>query len=200
MNKWEPNPYGTPRAFCAQDIEFYDNAKRYLPWNIALKRPMDVALVKVTWRWQKNQQNGEYRWFARNKQRTYLCGVAAWIRIAQRFQCLIGNSTKLIPMAVYRHADGGVRYLTADRVSYRVKQLAKDVHQITAENDLKKFSCHLLRVGACCIYFAAGYPAEFIQRVLRWESDAWKKYVRDLVCTAIKANKAINSVEELPLM
>ena len=103
-------------------------------------------------------------------------------------------------MAVYRHADGGVRYLTVDQVSYRVKQLAKDVHQITAENDLKKFSCHSLRVGACCIYFTAGYPAEFIQRVLRWESNAWKKYVRDLVCTAVKANKAINSVEELPLM
>ena len=159
MNKWEPNPYGTPRAFCAQDIEFYDDAKRYLPWNITLKRPMDVALVKVTWRWQKNQRNGEHRWFARNKQRHYLCGVAAWIRIAQRFRRLIGNSTKLIPMAVYRHADRGVRYLTADRVSYRVKQLAKDVHQITAESDLKKFFVPLAPSGSVLHLLCSGVPS-----------------------------------------
>ena len=62
------------------------------------------------------------------------------------------------------------------------------------------FSSHLLQVRVYCIYFATGYEPEFIQRVLRMESDVWRTYVRDLVCTAIKVTLATNMADEMPIM
>ena len=44
----------------------------------------------------------------------------------------------------------------------------------------------------CC------YPPEFIQRVLRWKSEAWKGYVRDLIVTAINHNLAMLQADTMP--
>ena len=85
-------------------------------------------------------------------------------------------------------------------VTDEIQTLAKEVHSITDEKELVRFSSHSLRVGACCIYFAAGYAPEFIQRVLRWESDAWRTHVRDLLCTAIKVVTVMNEADSMPVM
>ena len=81
-----------------------------------------------------------------------------------------------------------------------MRSLATAVHNITKKEDLQKFSCHSLRVGACCIYFASGVDPEFIKRVLRWESDAWKLYVRDLQTTAVQVVESMNYSDDLPVM
>ena len=106
-----------------------------------------------------------------------------------------------LPLAVYKHTEScRPRYITSTMVTTEMRSLAKDVHGITDEEELARFSSHSLRVGACCIYFAAGYPPEFIQCVLRWESDAWCTYVRDLLCTAIKVVTAMNEADTMPVM
>ena len=106
----------------------------------------------------------------------------------------------MIPLAVYKHNTSKARYITSSLATTELRKLAKEVHGLTKEEDINRFSSHSLRVGACCIYFAAGYDDEFIKRVLRWESDAWRTYVRDLVCTAVKVVDAMNKADTMPIM
>ena len=90
------------------------------------------------------------------------------------------------------------RNMTADVVNDLLRDLAIKTYNLTDTEEIQKFSSHSLRVGACCLLFACGYPPEFIQRVLRWKSDAWKGYVRDLVVTAIKHNLAMLQADTMP--
>ena len=85
-------------------------------------------------------------------------------------------------------------------VTAELRSLAVQVHHLTKQEDIDRFSSHSLRVGACCIYFAAGYNPSFIKRVLRWDGDSWKLYVRDLVCTAVRVVSAMNAVDSIPIM
>ena len=89
--------------------------------------------------------------------------------------------------------------ITANLAADQISQLAKETYGICKKEDIAKFSCHLLRVGACCILFAARYQSEFIQRILCWKSDAWRKYVRDLICTAYEQMVAISGVNDMPI-
>ena len=90
------------------------------------------------------------------------------------------------------------RNMTADVVNDLLRGLAIKTYNLTDTEEIQKFSSHSLRVGACCLLFACGYPPEFIQRVLRWKSDACKGYVRDLVVTAIKHNLAMLQADTMP--
>ena len=90
------------------------------------------------------------------------------------------------------------RNITADVVNNLLPDLAIKTHNLTNMDKIQKFSSHSLQVGACCLLFACGYPPEFIQRVLRWRSDAWKGYVRDLIVTAIKHNLAMLQADTMP--
>ena len=90
------------------------------------------------------------------------------------------------------------RNMTADVVNDLLRDLAIKTYNLTDTEEIQKFSSHSLRVGACCLLFACGYPPEFIQRVLRWKSDAWKGYVRDLIVTALKHNAAMLQADTMP--
>ena len=90
------------------------------------------------------------------------------------------------------------RNITADVVKTLLRELAIKTYNLTNIDEIQKFSSHSLRVGACCLLFACGYPPEFIQRVLRWKSDAWKDYVRDLIVAAIKHNLAMPQADTIP--
>ena len=53
-----------------------------------------------------------------------------------------------------------------------MRALAKSVYGITAKKELAKFTCHSIRVGACCILQAAAASPEYIKKQLRWNSDS----------------------------
>ena len=138
---------------------------------------------------------------SRNDARIYLCAVRAWLRIVARFLDLMGESKFDCPLAVYLHQrTRKPRYVTSTMVTAEMRSLVVDVHKLTKKEDIDRFSSHSLRVGAACIYFAAGHDPAFIQRVLRWESEVWRRYVRDLVCTAVKVVHAMNTADNMPLM
>ena len=102
------------------------------------------------------------------------------------------------PAAIYQNKSGMTRNITVDVVNTLLRDLAIKTYNLTNMDEIQKFSSHSLRVGACCLLFACGYPPEFIQRVLCWKSDAWKGYVRDLVVTAIKHNLAMLQADTMP--
>ena len=79
-----------------------------------------------------------------------------------------------------------------------MQSLATTVYAITDKKDLAKFSCHSIRVGACCILQAAGARPEFIKKQLRWNSDAWMAYTRDLAVLSHQHNAIINAETDRP--
>ena len=80
-----------------------------------------------------------------------------------------------------------------------IKHLAKTCFDET-EVELQKYSCHSLRVGACCSLYVAGFDESRIKKLLRWKSDTWMDYVRDMIVTTIQHNMALVSVDNMPLM
>jgi len=198
LDKFERSPLGDARAFTINDLEFYTWDKRLITRKDALMNREKVQHVRVLFRWQKNGLNGVHRWVSRNDKNPYLCAVTALLNIVDRFIRLVGETRVDRPIAVYRAVC--VKYLTSTIATKWIRYAARRVHDVVKQEELDKFSCHSLRVGACCIYFAAGYSAPFIQRALRWESDAWKRYVRDLVVTSMQMTDAFNTANTMPLM
>ena len=86
------------------------------------------------------------------------------IRILKRFLRLQGSKYKDQKLAVYRNKSEQVRNITADTVTALMRALTVEHYNLTDKEDIQKFSCHSLQVGACCLLFACGYLAEFIQR------------------------------------
>ena len=58
-----------------------------------------------------------------------------------------------------------------------------------SNKDLVKFLAHMIHVTATVLLQAAGKPKLFIQTCLRWESDAYKVYLRDTDILARQHNK-----------
>ena len=92
------------------------------------------------------------------------------------------------------------QYTETNRALYLHLTNAVEVYGLTKRSEIQAFSCHSLRVSVCCILYATGYSGEFIQRALRWRSEAWKTYVRDLVVVTIQHNKAMSEADTMPLM
>lgn len=199
LHKVQMCAFGRATAFIFEDIRFFTGSKIELSIETALQNEEAVFIIRVRFMWQKNLQHNIHRWAYRNNARPFLCAVRAWIAIVRRFIRLMGRDSDK-PLAVYRTKLYQTRLVTSDDATRVLRDLAVDVYKLTKKEDTQKFSSHSLRVGACCILFATGYPPDFIQRVLRWDSDAWRKYVRDLVVTAMQVNVAMNKAHEMPLM
>ena len=155
--------FGTPMAFILDDIEFYTSSKQPLTREYAIEFPDEVFFVKVWFRWQKNLRHNIFRWVSRNDARVYMCAVRAWIRIIARFIELMGADCTNKPIAVYLHTKTKKpRYLTSTMMTTEMRTFAQQVHGLTNKEEVDRFSSHSLPVGACCIYFAAGYDPAFI--------------------------------------
>ena len=61
-----------------------------------------------------------------------------------------------------------------------LKLAAKSAHGITATADLKKFTPHSPRVGACVLLHIMGKLPDFIKKRLRWRSDSYEDYLRHI--------------------
>ena len=133
-----------------------------------------------------------------NETKQYLCLVRKWISIIQRFIRLRGPNIQNEPLAVYRNKKGQVRNITADIVNSLMRSLAVETYKLTKKEDIQLFSCHSLRVGACTLLFSTNYPSHFIKKVLRWRSESWQTYVRDLIVTSIQHNEALLKADTMP--
>ena len=80
-----------------------------------------------------------------------------------------------------------------------MRSLAVETYKLTKKEDIQLFSCHSLRVGACTLLFSTNYPSHyFIKKVLRWRSESWQTYVRDLIVTSIQHNEALLKADTMP--
>lgn len=197
LSNYQTSPFKRAMAFVLDDVSCFTAKKIELTFQTFFDKSESIACIRVRFMWQKNLKHNIHRWVYRNTNKPFLCAVRAWIAIVRRFVRLVGKNTTM-PLAVYRSTRKEVRYITADQATLQMRELAKSVFKLTKKADVQKFSCHSLRVGACCILFQTGHHPDFIQRVLRWESDAWRTYVRDLVVTAIQVVQAMNDAADMP--
>ena len=169
------NKDDTPTAFILSDFEFRGQNNIRLPHTFESSH---AASLRVTWRFQKNNRNGEVITYTRNHDNTALCPVLAALRIRQRAIQL--GQLDTLPIAIYLNDKNTISYITDTHIESLLRNTAQSLYNITNPDELKRFSAHSLRVGACVILHMAGSKSLTIKKRLRWVSDTFMTYLRDL--------------------
>ncbi len=197
------NIRGDACAFCIADFRFLSDDKIRIPVDQVIKldpASPSVGRIFVKYRTQKNGRHGEERQHTRNASATAPCHVTSSMRIVQRFARLIGRTPHL-PLCVYRHDNGSIRYITASVIESTFRMAAAHVYKLDPVKDsahLCRWSAHSLRVGACVILHGMGFTDTQIQFLLRWQSNAFFVYLRNIAGLAHKQNRALDDLSIMP--
>lgn len=192
------NKFNEPAAFTLRDLKFQDAKGRKIE-TTSLNDPTiaeSAEYVFVTFRTQKNGEDGETRNFAKSNN-TKRCFVRCMISIVKRHMILTeGNSE--VPLAIYQNSYGRVKNITATEIDDTLRQSAARVYNInTSTNEgqqaISKWSSHSYRVGACCLLYSNGFAITQIKWILRWKSDTWMTYLRNLKIVAKQQAQTIGS-------
>jgi hypothetical protein len=196
-------------AYLPDDWEFYDLRGRKLTHDGAVLGGMaNLSRLRIRWRTQKNGENYESKTYLVNTKHPDLCPVNRGFSILLRYHRLVGFNRPNVPLAVYRNGtidQVSERLLYSEQVTKVVRDTAMAVLRLHPKKDdaeIKRFSTHSLRVGACQILYANGFTAHEIKHLLRWKSDAFMVYLRDIAWVARKQNDAVSTVadEVLPFL
>ena len=187
---------GQAKAFTSGDIRFFNRQHRRLTHDQALHDPSSVAKVSCTFRIQKNNDNGEVKTWNRNEELLDLDAVTCWLNIISRLRRLAGPDVSHLPLSVYKDSTGVLFNVTESKISQIMQAAARAVYGFTKGNkqddeDIKKFTSHSLRVGACVILQSNDFREYEIKRLLRWRSDTFKDYLRNLAVVSKKLNAAM---------
>jgi len=107
------------------------------------------------------------------------------------------------PLGVYRNRDGQFENITDDLVNQELQYLAMKTFNLDPNDpedlaQIKLYTTHSLRVGATVILHAHGCSAEDIKRIIRWESNAYLIYLRDMPFLSKKQNAAVANADDFP--
>ena len=184
------NVDGSSKSFILQDFYFSDENGR--------RRPNDPSVhiasaenLSITWRFQKNNDNGQKLTFSANNTLPHRCPVRAALRI--RARALKYNIPPTEPIAIYREPNGKICLIDNTHVEKFLQYLAKIVYDIVDPAELRKFTCHSIRVGACVVLHENNCSGPFIKLRLRWRSEAFLVYLRNTIKLAKLHNDATNN-------
>ncbi len=171
-------PSGTTvvKAFTANDFVFFD-AKKHIVKDLTAVSIESVAAVKITWRIQKNRQNGQSITLTADSKFRDLCPVLSAARMVIRARRLLQPDD--MPLAVYRTKKGESLYLTGGKIAELLRGAVKRIRPDTSSEDIKRYSAHSLRVWACVLLDEAGKSPDYIKKRLRWLGDSFRMYLRD---------------------
>jgi hypothetical protein len=177
-------------AVCENDITFDDAQGRRCQ---DYQDPSAVTFNE-TFRFQKNKDNGQIKSFTTNTKSPHLCSKAAMQRIISRAKRLGVDGDN--PLAVYKKYKGSQSptWIVRSSVDRLLKLAAAACYELSP-TELKTYSSHSLRVGASVILNAAGFSEMDIMSRLRWKSDAYKVYLRNITILAAKHSQAVSSVD-----
>ena len=155
----------------------------------------DIKTVVVTWRKQKNKENGQQIPFERDDTLPDFCPVRAAFRIVQRARLLLVPKEE--PVAVYHQQSVNKRYfITDNQVASFFKKAAMAVFNLhKTDPELTKYSTHSIRVTAANVLHRANLSDSFIQMRLRWKSDTFLNYLRNTFYAASKHTKSLDISE-----
>jgi hypothetical protein len=193
---------GVPKAFYLPNLEFRLQNNRRISLREAFSLP--EALIHraiVTFTHQKNGNNGKKRTVVRNVKNARLCFVTLMLRIFQQFIHLLGWEATSTPLAIYQTESGDIRLITATDINVAMRATATAVYGLDPTKhakDLQLWSLHSLCVGACVVLHAHGFTGPQIQFLLRWKSDAFMAYLRNLGFLAMQQNVALSNSCNMP--
>jgi hypothetical protein len=164
------------KAIIANDFIFYDEKKRVVK-NLNNESLQRARFVKITWRIQKNHQNGQSITLTAEIDRPEIIPVRSAMRLVLRAKWL--NQPVDMPVAVYKTKKGNVIYLTGNKIAELLRKAVKEVRPYTTPDELKRYSAHSQRVWACVFLDEAGKLLDYIKKRLRWLGDSFRMYLRD---------------------
>ena len=141
---------------------------------------------------KKNGDNGQIITWKKCKEHPNFCPVLAVLNILIRAGRL--NIDPGEPIAVTITGPKGqteISHITSGLVSKHLQNAAKAVYNLSNKKDLARFSPHSLRVGACVLLFNLGKSPDFIKKRLRWRSNAYADYLRNVIQLAKDHTAAI---------
>jgi hypothetical protein len=158
-----------------------------------------VFRVFVTWTHQKNGNHGERKLFVRNDTTPARCMLRAVLRILRRFVRLVGERRD-IPVAVFQPSARPPVYLSESRITSVMRMLATTVYGVNFSDPTMtdRWSSHSLRVGACLLLHSLGFTAPQIKFILRWKSDSFMEYLRNVALLSSRQNDAVSLLEHMP--
>ena len=190
------------RAFCLGDVRFEDDMRTRFSAKQVLESKVHTSMRKcwIKFRTQKNGQHGEERLFTRNENGK--CFVQAMLRIISRFERIVGIHDESTPLALYKNkGEEEPKFITASDIEKVMRHTAAEVYKLNPGKDkkiLQKWSAHSLRVGACVILHAMGCTESQIQWLLRWRSNAFMVYLRNVAILSSMHHKILDEAAAMP--
>ena len=174
-----PDWRGRPLAFIEEDFTFYTDKKITLSSEAVLANHTLAAMLRVRYRYDKSNNNFEFRFYSR-RHGNHICVIKAAMSILRRHR-MLGRS-KDLPLGAFMDAEGKICTIRAKHMEKAIRQSCE--HAYPDKNHylrqhIKRLMSHSIRVFACVALKDAGVAEEDIVYRLRWNSDAVKFYTRD---------------------
>ena len=180
-------------AFIMEDFEFRVNAHKRIN-NSSTKEVGKASLVNIKWRFQKNNDNGQVLSYVKDTKNKQHCALEACKRIRKRAIKLKILKDKPIAVYVeYKQNKKKTCYIDDIHIKSLLQEAARHVYNITCKKELARFSSHSIRVGACVLLHAQNISAEDIKFRLRWRSDSFRMYLRNIIQLAERHKDAIRN-------
>ncbi len=176
------------KAFMANNFIYY-NEKKCIIKNLNNDSLQQARIVKITWRIQKNHQNGQSITLTAEIDRPKICPMRSAMQLVLQAKWL--NQPNDMPVVVYKTKKGKVIYLTGNKIAKLLRKAVKEVGPDTTPDKLKRYSAHSLRVWACVLLDEAGKLPDYIKKRLCWLGDSFRMYLRD---TAIIQHQHVNAL------
>ena len=175
-NKFQRNVDGSVKAFIFDDWKFSHISRNRQDTTSGAET---ANVLKITWRFQKNGQNGETIPYVKDTREHHFCPVRAAYRIVNRATRL--GVTRDEPLAVFSTAKGTKSFIHSENVRAFLREAAASVYKIKDPKILDLFTCHSVRLGACVALHVGGANIMEIKSRLRWRSDSFQMYLRHVV-------------------
>eukprot|EP00985_Skeletonema_marinoi_P012069 scaffold5758_cov69-Skeletonema_marinoi.AAC.4 len=173
------------KAFLLTDWVFFDEKGTRLSIAPFTNRPMSeiydqIDHMSVTWRIQKNRQNGQSLKLKVDRANEPLCPIKNALEIVLR-KLRIDRARLATPLCVFTkeaHSTNAL-YLTARKVAEVIQKAVKAVHPNISKKELSRYTAHSFRVWAAVLLDEQGKQPTFIKSRLRWMGDSFMLYLRD---------------------
>jgi hypothetical protein len=147
--------------------------------------------MKVTFRIQKNRQNGQSITIVLDKDHSNLCPVRAAYKIFLQSKSL--GQTDNEPMAVFANKSCKKKYLMGNKITDVLRSVARAVHPNLSKDEIKQFSSHSGRVWALVLLDKAGMAPDFMKSRLCWLGKSYCLYLHG---TAILQQQHVNALSK----
>jgi len=109
--------------------------------------------------------------------------VAAALRIWNILECFsipLDHPISVFIEIKRKKKTRSLNYIDDIHIGTLLRDAAKSVHNITSKKELARFTVHFIRMGFCGIMHTNESSTSMIQVRLRWKSDAFKIYLRNV--------------------